>query len=78
MSHLWYAVSENEPSLFQQSGNSFCQALTFTGQVFLTDYTHTDRGSNITITCQLPSNGVRLMEFDRFLQISFVVETLSF
>ena len=26
----------------------------------------------------LPSNGVRLMEFDSFLQISFVVETLSF
>ena len=26
----------------------------------------------------LPSNGVRLMEFDSFLQISVVVETLSF
>ena len=26
----------------------------------------------------IPSNGVRLMEFDSFLQISFVVETLSF
>ena len=34
--------------------------------------------SGTTVHGRVPSNGVRLMEFDSFLQISFVVETLSF